>query len=383
MNMSFTQDGRSLRFNENGKFKIMQVTDLHISKTLDTNTRALFEKALDRERPDLVVLTGDQVMGYGLTFLLGDKRKKVRRVIDSITEPLAERGLRFAATFGNHDPQSSVSLEEQSQIYREKAGCVMPSPQESFGPGTFNLPIYSSDGARAVFDICLINSNASKPGGGYEPVSREQIEWVCGSADALAAQNGGGRLPTIVFQHIPVREMYSLLEETESEGQDSVPAYRAHRGKHFILGEASRAPDAFLGEAPSAPDENTGEFDALAGGGNVLAIFFGHDHCNSFTGKLGGVTLGYTQGASFREYGAGVNRGVRIIELDEREPGTFATRTLSYVNMFGPRAPKKGRLRMLLTDCVPTSIDAAVPFIIKCVLGLAALVGLITALILI
>ena len=70
-------------------------------------------------------------------------------------------------------------------------------------------------------------------------------------------------------------------------------------------------------ESPAAPDINNGEFDAMKEKGDVLGIFFGHDHINSFVKKVDGIELGYTQGAGFNVYGPGKQRGVRIFVLKE------------------------------------------------------------------
>ena len=52
-----------LRFNKDGKLKIMQISD---TQDIDIPREAMImfmEKALDAEKPDLVVFTGDQIAG--------------------------------------------------------------------------------------------------------------------------------------------------------------------------------------------------------------------------------------------------------------------------------------------------------------------------------
>ena len=59
-----------LRFNKDGKFKIMQISD---TQDIDIPREAMImfmEKALDAEKPDLVVFTGDQLAGGAITELL-------------------------------------------------------------------------------------------------------------------------------------------------------------------------------------------------------------------------------------------------------------------------------------------------------------------------
>lgn len=73
-------------------------------------------------------------------------------------------------------------------------------------------------------------------------------------------------------------------------------------------------------ESPAIPDINTGEFDAIAEKGDVMAMFVGHDHINSFVGHYQNVDLVYTPGSGFNVYGPGVERAVRVIELNENQP---------------------------------------------------------------
>ena len=60
---------KELRFNENGKFKIVQFTDVHLGrqggKSTDLETIKLMGEILDKEKPELVVITGDFISGTG------------------------------------------------------------------------------------------------------------------------------------------------------------------------------------------------------------------------------------------------------------------------------------------------------------------------------
>ena len=50
------------------KFKIMQITDIQEIPAVSPDTTALLEAAVEAENPDLVVYTGDQIKGYGVTY---------------------------------------------------------------------------------------------------------------------------------------------------------------------------------------------------------------------------------------------------------------------------------------------------------------------------
>ena len=54
-----------LAFSEEGKFKILQFTDIHFSDNnqVDEETVRLMRKILKEENPDFIMITGDTVYG--------------------------------------------------------------------------------------------------------------------------------------------------------------------------------------------------------------------------------------------------------------------------------------------------------------------------------
>ena len=348
---------KKLQFRKDGKFKILQLTDVHgiCKKTPDT-TR-LIEGVLDQEKPDLVVITGDQIKGYGLSYLHGDKRKKVEQAIDNYTEPIDRRGIPFAVTFGNHDPQVGYSTAEQFKMYEVFDNCIVPEDEDNFGPGTFSLPIFGSSGEEPAVNLYLIDSGGAAPEGGYSPVEPEKIDWYRSIRDRLR-EKWGRFIPSMVFQHIPVHEMYNLFEEVDKKHPDAVKAYRIHKGQYFRLRDEFAHDDVRLYEPASIADENTGEFDAMTEEGDVFAMFFGHDHQNNFVGTYKGVDMGYGPSCGFNEYGNGVERGCRIIELDEKDIRHYQTYVVTYRQLFGKKVIKP--FQKGFYDKIPTSVDAGV-----------------------
>ena len=61
--MASAQD---LWVDENGKFKVLQITDIHYgdSEAKDASTSKLVEDLIKWEKADVAVLTGDMVSGY-------------------------------------------------------------------------------------------------------------------------------------------------------------------------------------------------------------------------------------------------------------------------------------------------------------------------------
>ena len=131
----------------------------------------------------------------------------------------------------------------------------------------------------------------------------------------------------------------------------------------------------FMREHPAIPDVNTGEFDAIAEKGEVLGMFVGHDHINSFVGHYKNVDLVYTPGSGFNVYGPGVERAVRIIELHQEKPRSYDTHTLSFQELFGKKVSNP--IKDFFYVHSPTTPEAAVPLIVKTVGVIAAIVALI------
>ena len=99
--------GVIMKFNKDGKFKIMQITDIQEIYNVSNDTLKLLEAAVEKEKPDLVVYTGDQIKGYGVTYkgMGSELVNNVAKTIDKLIKPVTKRNIPFAVTFGNHDRQ--------------------------------------------------------------------------------------------------------------------------------------------------------------------------------------------------------------------------------------------------------------------------------------
>lgn len=320
----------NFKFN-NGKFRIMQIADVQdTQKTSDATVRFIRE-ALNIAKPDLVVFTGDQIKGYGFYLFGGDAKKKVTTCITSFLAPLAETGIPFTFVFGNHDDQAfSISKQEQYEIYKAYSNCVAYNADDNIeGYCNHNLEIKGSDG-KTKLNVYLMDSLTATLDGTCDHIHENQLEWYKATRDKLKDENGG-YVPSIVFQHIPVPEIYELLIEVPKGTEGAAQGFRKFAGKYFAMNPERVAVDerSFCGETPSIPEENGGQFEAMNEKGDVFAMFFGHDHNNSFVGEYKGMKMGYAQGCGFNVYGPAKKRGVRIFDFDESNPADFKTFTLT------------------------------------------------------
>ncbi len=332
----------------NKQFKIMQVADTQEGKNVSPDTINLLNAAIEKEMPDLVVYSGDQI--WNIASFKGNK-DTVREVLYKLTKPAHSKGIPFTICFGNHDRQVGVSNEEQLEIYKSIPYFVGYNVDGI--DGCANHVIEISLDEEIKFLLYCIDSHTSLKIG-YDHVHKNQIEWYRNTRDSY--ENKLGKIiPSIVIQHIPVPEVLELLKEVKKGTKGAVQGFRNHAGKWYILDNDKVNSNGFMKESPADPMKNGGQFDAMAEKGDVVGIYFGHDHINSFNGKVKGIDIGYTQGAGFHVYGPGLDRGVRMINLNC--DGTFETYDLRYRDLVGKQVQEK--VRFVLFQLMPTNVYEA------------------------
>ena len=130
-----------------------------------------------------------------------------------------------------------------------------------------------------------------------------------------------------MFQHIVVPEIWEALTAADP----STPGGVWHNGKYYVLPAGSKGK---MDETPCPPEYSNGEFDAVVQRGDILAMFFGHDHVNTYEIKnFRGVDLCSTPGVGFNAYN-NENVGVRLITLNENSPWSYETKVVSYFDLF-------------------------------------------------
>lgn len=326
-----------LRFNEDGSFKILQIADIQDTILFRDLTKMFIVDLLEKEQPDLVVLTGDNIapgscLTYGATVA----------TIDTFMSIFEEKDVPVAIVYGNHDYDGNVvSKECQWEIY-EKYDCFVGvgDSEELTGYGTYRLPIVASDSEEEKFSLWFFDSqeyNTENDLEGYGCVGKDQIDWYVRTETALTEANGGEAIPSFAFQHIIVPEIYDVLYKLwETDEETGTVTIVGDPGKYnkdyviefqnttYVLPEEYIDEDTFLGETCCPPYYTNGQADALVDTGNVLGIAVGHDHVNSFVVPYRGMDIVQTPTASFGSYGD-INRGARVITLNENDLSSYET----------------------------------------------------------
>ncbi len=318
---------KTLKFDENGKFRIMHVTDTHLEESnLDASVWAIGE-ACDIEKPDLVVITGDNVKNCA-------DPADTKKLIDGLMNVFESRNIPVAVTFGNHDSESGAMSREELMAYYNTFSCsVSVDDGEALsGCGTYNLPVMSSDGTKVKFNVWVFDSNDYDEKGNYSCVQADQVEWYKVKSDELKAANGGEKVYSLVFQHIIVPEVYDALKKVDSEKLFSYE-HIYNDGEYYMF-DPEGVNYGTLNEMPCPGFENFGQFEAMVEKGDVLAMFTGHDHTNAFGVKHKGIDIMNSLSTRYNGDAYSTQYGYRIIEVDEKDTSAYSTRVVHWYDIF-------------------------------------------------
>ena len=312
------EEAPALRFRDDGSFTILCFADTHQTADEQPQMTAFLGEAIDAVRPDLVVFLGDNVYSTAC-----EDEESERLGIRRILTPLLERGQKFALVFGNHDTEYRMPgktgaeiRKELMRLYQDIGGALCLASDAAglpTGASNYNLPIYGRDASKAAANLWFFDTGSNQGKGGYDWVQKEQIDWYKAESAALKAANGGQPVPSLAFQHIVVPEVYDNFIDIFGL---RIPDFTRVRG--------------YVMEPPCPPiSGNDGQVAAMAEMGDVMAMVFGHDHVNSYSTTVRGVTLEQIPGATFGgSYGTDILRGATVFTLREDQPGTYARKPL-------------------------------------------------------
>ncbi len=278
---------KTLRYREDGTFKIVQFADIHWQNgdVNDIKTSKLMEEILDVEKPDLVVMTGDNIAGGGCN--------DCKKAILGYSKPMVDRKIPWAVTFGNHDDEGPMNRKDQMKQFQTVPFCLAKAgPEDIDGVSNYYLNIYDSKGDKAKNTLYFIDSlsYAPKEIGGYAWITRKQINWYVETAAKIEKENGR-KLPALAFFHIPIPE-YDQVFDANSLGSKN--------------------------EVVCCSKINSGFFAAMLEAGDIMGTFVGHDHTSDYEGTLNGIRLCYGRGIGYSTYGKdGFPRGAKVIVLTE------------------------------------------------------------------
>ncbi|PGH11629.1 hypothetical protein AJ79_04769 [Helicocarpus griseus UAMH5409] len=315
------------RIRKDGRFKIMQVSDLHLSTGLgkcrepvppmddeskceaDPRTLEFIDKMLDEEKPDMVVLSGDQVNG--------ETAPDAETAIFKFAEIFIKYRVPYAVIFGNHDDEGNLDRSETMEIMQQLPYSLSePGPVDVDGVGNYIIEVLGrASSTHSALTLYLLDTHSYSPDErqyhGYDWLKPNQVEWFKSSSQRLQKSH---REYThihmnLAFIHIPL------------------PEYR--NPNNWYQGSWV--------EAPTAPLYNSGFKDALVNE-NVLVVSCGHDHANDYcmleqnAEEQPSLWMCYAGGAGFGGYGGygGYVRRVRFFDIDMNSARIMTYKRLEY-----------------------------------------------------
>ena len=353
-------------FTTDGDFKVMHLTDIHIgggflSKEVDEKALNAVATMVTKEKPDLVIATGD--IAFPVPYTAGTfNNYSGASAFANLMESL---GVYWSVTFGNHDAESYSYFDRQAvaQFYEneEYKYCLFQAgPEDVDGYGNNIIEVKNSKGI-ITQAMVLIDSQAyvnntiiESIKGTYDNIHENQVEWYETEINRMNSENsaviksiqgdrnGGlfkdyGVVKTQVFFHIPLVEMGDAWTEfSENDFKDT------ENFKYFdgIIGEGGRRIYSGLGE-----DEL---FETMLELGSTQAIYNGHDHINNTTFEYKGITFSYGYSIDYFAYSGidklGSQRGCTMITC---KPDT--TFTIDKYNYYSDRYTLDGFTREEVT----------------------------------
>ena len=341
-------------FTTDGDFKVMHITDVHIgggflSKGYDEKALNAVAIMVTREKPDLLIVTGD--VAFPVPYTAGTfNNYSGAKAFANLMESL---GVYWDVTFGNHDSEvyTYFDREDMSAFYGsdEFEYCLFEAgPKDVDGYGNHTIEVKNSDGIITQAMI-LIDSQAyiedsiiESIKGTYDNIHSNQVEWYEEEVNRMNAENRridekAGTVVTHAFFHIPLVEMDDAWNEFKENGYKDTENFEYVEG---LIGETGRQVCCAYGE-----DEL---FEKMLELGSTKAIHNGHDHVNSTTFKYKGITFSYGYSIDYFAYSnidkLGSQRGNTMITL--KPDDTF---NIDKYNLYSDRYDLEGFTREEVT----------------------------------
>ena len=305
--------------NDVDSLKILQLADpqlkLGYMPHRDRKTLKLIRRAIQTERPDLCVVTGDLVYSV-FTY----------DAIRHFAKFMQKLGVKWAYVFGNHDARSGCSKYTIAELLKKYDNCLFAvGPSNIDGKGNYLLNVYKGEKAQEnlVYSLVLMDSGAYATRDGkrnknqYDCIRQSQIEWYNWAVSGLRKVNP--HVQSSMFFHIPTKEFANLyyLRELElghqvaEEVQQQLPRVKIENvtgtvcenvknKRTLVEGDDGYTVGVYYqGREESNAD---GIFARVKNLECTKAIFCAHDHANTLKGYYDGVYLGYGLCCGYHTY---------------------------------------------------------------------------------
>lgn len=270
------------------KFKILQLTDIHLCCTTFSSVKdykalnACYE-LIKNTSPDLVIVTGDLVFPMAVRSVSLNNATPIKQ----FAAFMKGVGIPWAFTYGNHDTESMAKSSREdiknllmSLSYKTSHNLLYPYTQPGItGRNNQIIEIRRKDGTlnQALF---LLDSNDYTGIGlnRYDYIHDDQVDWYADQIQRLNEKENK-TISSMLFFHIPLQQ-YQTANKLYEEGSPDVKYYYGHNNER-VAGKVC---------CSSYPSKL---FDVAKQLGSTKAMFCGHDHYNNLSVEYQGIRLTY------------------------------------------------------------------------------------------
>lgn len=282
---SLSMFANTIKFNTERECKIIQFTDIHYDSQRPENSDKslkMMDLVLDKERPEVVIFTGDVVVG-----------KNTENDWDEVLRPVNSRNIPFAIALGNHDDEQGLTISEIYQLMSKYPLCLNSAKKAKDNhDDVIKVMSSDSDSVKALLYVFYSNSYSTiNDVKGYGWLTPQQISNYNKTSNKFKRKNNDVSLPSLAFLHIPLPEYSKAYDQKSCTGVKL--------------------------EKECSPQINTGLFASMKINGDVMGVFCGHDHNNDYLAELEGIALAYGRFSGSKNTYTDLENGARIIVLKE------------------------------------------------------------------
>lgn len=282
----------TLKIPQNGAFRILQLTDLHLgfgllSKEMDKLALAAISALIEKTRPNLIVLTGDSIFPFLPKTGTFNNRKQARKLMHF----LDHFKIPYTLVFGNHDCEmfSTCSKEELAKLYKKGKYCIFTEGRKNLtGVGNFLIELVDDSG-KVLLPLVMLDSNMYGEGGwfysGFDRIHDDQVDWCMERLNAL--QQKYADIEAMAFFHMPLREFKEAYEKMKLGDKSVLYQHGSIAEKDEYFG-ISKFKSTF--------------FDKAAENGIIKWMFCGHDHLNTLSLIYKGIQMTYGMSIDYLGY---------------------------------------------------------------------------------
>ena len=239
--LEIDKDNMVISVNDNKDIRILQLSDTQITLYGDAmKAMPLIKETVEKANPDLIVLTGDNLMNDSPKIML----KQYIRFFDRFEIP-------WALVMGNHDYYTKIPMKEMSSLYENGKHCLFKQGYIIDSYGNYSYTIERND---TPIYFLIFMDNAIK-------FSQEHIDWYANTINNLPYINDDEKLPSMVFFHKPLLDTYYA---------------------YLYAVNFNRPIDGERREGIAFVHEDARIFDKALELGSTKAMIYGHNHRNNF-----------------------------------------------------------------------------------------------------